>query len=171
MSARAMKLMIQPDAGLAPVVQAIRRAKRTVDIAIFRLNRPELESALGAAVQRGVKVRALVAHTNRGGATRLRKLEQRLLGAGVMVSRTGEDFVKYHGKYLIVDGVQLYLLGFNYNHNQHNTCQGRCKVEVESIAEWSPEDPAGPAPEAQPVGAGMSKPPEKSGGAQSCGQP
>ncbi len=63
------------------------------------------------------------------------------------------------------------LLGWNYNHNQKNTCQGRCKVEVESIAEWSPEDPSGPAPAAQPVGAGMSKPPEKSGGAQSCGQP
>ena len=75
-----------------------------MDIAIFRLNRAELETALGAAVQRGVKVRALVAHTNRGGAARLRKLEQRLLAAGVMVSRTGDDFVKYHGKYLIVDG-------------------------------------------------------------------
>ena len=59
MSAHATTLMIQPDAGLIPVVQAIRKAKRTVDIAIFRLNRPELESALGAAVQRGVKVRAL----------------------------------------------------------------------------------------------------------------
>ena len=120
MSARATTLMIQPDAGLIPVVQAIRKAKRTVDIAIFRLNRTELESALGAAVQRGVKVRALVAHTNRGGAARLRKLEQRLLAAGVMVSRTGEDFVEYHGKYLIVDGMQLYLLGFNYTKTDTN---------------------------------------------------
>src|SRR5689334_3104163 len=105
--------MIQPDAGLVPVVQAIRRAKKTVDVAIFRLNRDEIETALGAAVQRGVKVRALVANTNRGGETRLRKLEQRLLALGVTVARSGDDLVKYHGKYLIVDDT-LYLLGFNY---------------------------------------------------------
>ena len=108
-----MKLMIQPDAGLVPVVQAIRRAKKTVDVAIFRLNRAEIETALGAAVQRGVKVRALVANTNRGGEERLRKLEQRLLALGVTVARSGDDLVKYHGKYLIVDDT-LYLLGFNY---------------------------------------------------------
>jgi phosphatidylserine/phosphatidylglycerophosphate/cardiolipin synthase-like enzyme len=108
-----MKLMIQPESGLVPVVQAIKRARRTVDIAIFRMNRPEIETALAAAVSRGVKVRALVAHTNRGGEARLRKLEQRLLAAGVMVSRTADDLVKYHGKYLLIDD-SLHLLGFNY---------------------------------------------------------
>jgi phosphatidylserine/phosphatidylglycerophosphate/cardiolipin synthase-like enzyme len=108
-----VKLIIQPDAGLAPVVQAIRLAKQTIDIAIFRLNRSEIENALTAAVQRGVKVRALVAHTNRGGDEQLRKLEQRLLAGGVMVSRSGNDLIKYHGKYLIIDDT-LHLLGFNY---------------------------------------------------------
>jgi phosphatidylserine/phosphatidylglycerophosphate/cardiolipin synthase-like enzyme len=108
-----MTLTIQPDAGVLPVVQAIRRAKRSIDIAIFRLNLDEIEHALGAAVHRGVKVRALVAHTNRGGEARLRKLEQRLLAMGVTVSRSGDDLLKYHGKYLIVDDA-LHLLGFNY---------------------------------------------------------
>jgi phosphatidylserine/phosphatidylglycerophosphate/cardiolipin synthase-like enzyme len=109
----AVKLIIQPDAGLAPVVQAIRLARRTIDIAIFRLSRPEIESALAGAVQRGVKVRALVAHTNRGGDDRLRKLEQRLLAGGVTVSRSADDLLKYHGKYLIIDDT-LHLFGFNY---------------------------------------------------------
>lgn len=108
-----MKLLVQPGAGLQPITDAIRRAKRTVDIAVFRLNRKEVETALGQAVQRGVKVRALIAHTNRGGEDRLRKLEERLLALGVMVSRTGDEFVKYHGKYLIVDNA-LYVFGFNY---------------------------------------------------------
>jgi phosphatidylserine/phosphatidylglycerophosphate/cardiolipin synthase-like enzyme len=54
-----------------------------------------------------------VAHTNRGGEANLRKLEQRLLAAGVVVSRTGDDLLKYHGKYLLIDD-SLYLLGFNY---------------------------------------------------------
>ena len=107
-----MKVIIQPEAGIAPVVQAIRRAKRCIDICIFRFDRAEIEKALGAAVGRGVRVRALIAHTNRGGETRLRKLEQRLLAAGVTVTRTADDLLRYHGKFMVADDV-LYLFGFN----------------------------------------------------------
>ena len=96
-----MNLIIQPEAGLAPVVKAIQRARKTVDIAIFRIDREEIEKALAAAVQRGVRVRVLVAHTNRGGESRLRKLEQRMLEAGVTVTRTGDEFVRYHAKYMV----------------------------------------------------------------------
>jgi phosphatidylserine/phosphatidylglycerophosphate/cardiolipin synthase-like enzyme len=108
-----MKLLVQPGAGLQPITDAIRRARRSVDIAVFRLNRKEVETALGNAVQRGVRVRALIAHTNRGGEDRLRRLEERLLELGVTVTRTGDELVKYHGKYLIVDNA-LYVFGFNY---------------------------------------------------------
>jgi cardiolipin synthase A/B len=107
-----VNLIIQPEAGLAPVVKAIKRARRTIDMAIFRIDREEIEKALGAAVQRGVRVRVLVAHTNRGGGGRLRKFEQRMLEAGVTVTRTGDEFVRYHGKYMIVDDT-LHLLAFN----------------------------------------------------------
>lgn len=107
-----MNLIIQPEAGLAPVVKTIKRARRTVDLAIFRIDREEIEKALGAAVQRGVRVRVLVAHTNRGGESRLRKFEQRMLEAGVTVTRTGDEFVRYHGKYMIVDDT-LHLFAFN----------------------------------------------------------
>jgi phosphatidylserine/phosphatidylglycerophosphate/cardiolipin synthase-like enzyme len=108
-----VRVIIQPDAGFAPILQAMRRAKRTIDIAIFRLDRREFLDTLGAAVARGVRVRALVAHTNRGGEAQLRKVEQQLLAAGVVVARTGDEFVKYHGKYLIIDDT-LHLLGFNF---------------------------------------------------------
>ena len=50
----------------------------------------------------------------RAGQGRLRKLEQRLLGAGATVDRTGDDFVRYHGKFMIVDRTTLLVLGFNY---------------------------------------------------------
>ena len=80
---------------------------------IFRFDRVELEKALEAAVTRGVVVRALIAHTNRGGEKSLRRLELRLLDAGVTVARTADDLPRYHGKLLIVDDV-LYVFGFNY---------------------------------------------------------
>ena len=70
-----MQLIIQPEAGIAPVVRAIRKAKTSLSICIFRIDRGEIEQALAAAVQRGVAVTALIAHTNRGGDNALRKLE------------------------------------------------------------------------------------------------
>ena len=108
-----MDLIIQPDDGLTPLLQAVRHAKTKIDILIFRFDRPELERALEAAVARGVVVRALIAHTNRGGEKSLRKLELKMLAAGVIVARTAGELARYHGKMMIVDD-QLYLLGFNY---------------------------------------------------------
>ena len=109
-----MKLIIQPEAGVVPIVHAIKGARKWIDILIFRFDRVEIEKALGAAVQRGVKVRALIAHTNRGGEARLRKLEQRLLAAGVLVSRTADDLLRYHAKFMVVDATTLHLFGFNF---------------------------------------------------------
>ena len=108
-----MKLIIQPDDGLAPVLKAVRKARKTIDIVIFRFDLYELEEALEAAVARNVVVRALIAHTNRGGEKTLRKLEMRLLKSGVIVARTADDLPRYHGKMMIVDG-RLYVFGFNF---------------------------------------------------------
>jgi cardiolipin synthase A/B len=108
-----VKLITQPDDGISPLLLAIKRAKKTIDIVIFRFDRVELEKALAAAVGRGVVVRALVAHTNRGGEKRLRKLESLFLASGVTVCRTADDLTRHHGKMMIVDG-ELYVLGFNF---------------------------------------------------------
>jgi len=106
-------LIIQPDDGLAPLLQAVRHAKNKIDILIFRFDRAELEKALEAAVGRGVVVRALIAHTNRGGEKSLRKLELRMLEKGVIVARTADDLLRYHGKLMIVDD-ELHVFGFNF---------------------------------------------------------
>jgi cardiolipin synthase len=109
-----MKLIVQPDAGRLPVLAAIKRARKSVDILIFRLDDREVSDALAAAVKRGVIVRALIAHTNRGGERSLRKLELRLLEAGVTVSRTADDLARYHGKLMIIDRRVLHLYSFNF---------------------------------------------------------
>jgi phosphatidylserine/phosphatidylglycerophosphate/cardiolipin synthase-like enzyme len=108
-----VKLITQPEAGIYPILDAIRRAKRSVYICIFRFDRPEIEKALADAVRRSVPVRALIAHTNRGGEERLRKLERRLLDAGVTVTRTADELLRYHGKFLVADDV-LHVFGFNF---------------------------------------------------------
>jgi len=109
-----MKLIVQPDAGIPPIITAIKQAKKTIDVLIFRLDRYEIARELEAAVSRGVRVRALTAHQNRGGTKSLRKLEMRLLQSGVTVSRTADDLVRYHGKMMIVDDRVLHVYGFNF---------------------------------------------------------
>ncbi len=109
-----MDLIVQPDDGAEPIFNAIKGAKESVDIIIFRFDLKPLEKAIEAAVQRGVVVRALIAHTNSGGEKRLRQVEQRMLDAGVTVSRTADDLVRYHGKMMIVDRALLHIYGFNY---------------------------------------------------------
>lgn len=109
-----MELIVQPGDGFKAIVAAVDKAETSIDLTIFRCDLKPVERAVEAAVKRGVAVRALVAHTNRGGEKTLRKLEQRMLDAGVMVSRTGGDLVRYHGKFLIIDRAELFVLGFNF---------------------------------------------------------
>jgi len=111
-----MQLIVQPDDGVAPLIEAMKSAKKTIDIVIFRFDIEAIGDALTAAVERGVAVRALIAHTNRGGAGKLRKLEQKLLKVGVTLSRTADDMVRYHGKLLAIDGRRVFVLGFNFTH-------------------------------------------------------
>ena len=109
-----MDLIVQPDDGLEPLLEAIKSAKKSLDIAIFRFDLKDVEKAAEDAVGRGVDVRALIAHTHKGSDKRLRQLELRMLDKGVTVSRTGNDLVRYHGKYMIVDREELHVFGFNY---------------------------------------------------------
>ncbi len=111
-----IQLLTQPGDGSAPVVKAINGARKSVEVLIFRFDQREIERALANAVQRGVAVHALVAHTNRAGEMNLRQLETRLLGYGVTVARTADDLVRYHGKLMIIDRRELHLLCFNMTH-------------------------------------------------------
>jgi cardiolipin synthase len=108
-----VKLVIEPDHGVDTLLAAIRAAKKSIEIVIFRLDRPDIEAALKAAVARGVPVSALIAYTNRGGELNLRKLEMRLLEGGVAVSRTASDLARYHDKLVIIDRRMLFVLSFN----------------------------------------------------------
>src|SRR6202158_1634473 len=109
-----MKLIIEPSDSVAPIISAIKNAKKSVEIAIFRFEYGAIEAALKAAVVRGVKVAALIANTNRGGVKNLRDLEMRFLAAGIAVARNEDDLIRYHDKFIIIDRRILYMLSFNF---------------------------------------------------------
>jgi phosphatidylserine/phosphatidylglycerophosphate/cardiolipin synthase-like enzyme len=109
-----VKLIIEPNDGVAPIVAAIKNAKKSVEIVVFRFDYGAIEAALKAAVVKGVKVTALIADTNRGGVKSLRELEMRFLAAGIVVARTADDLIRYHDKLIIIDRRTLYMLSFNF---------------------------------------------------------
>jgi cardiolipin synthase len=111
-----LKLIIEPDDGVTPLLSAIKGAKNRIDIVIFRADRKDIESALRAAAARGVKVTALIAYINKGGADGLRKLELRYLDAGIIVARSANNLIRYHDKFILIDRSVLYVLSFNFTH-------------------------------------------------------
>jgi phosphatidylserine/phosphatidylglycerophosphate/cardiolipin synthase-like enzyme len=111
-----VKLIIEPTDSVAPLLSAIKSAKKSIEIAIFRFDRRDIEMALKAAADRGVKVNVLIAFSNRGGEEGLRKLELRCLTAGIIVARTADDLIRYHAKYILIDRRVLYMLSFNFTH-------------------------------------------------------
>jgi cardiolipin synthase A/B len=110
---RDIELIVEPDDGVAPILNAIRHARETLDITIFRFDHQLVADALGTAVKRGVRIRALIAASNRHGSHHLRRLEWRLLASGVTVSRASDAFTRYHAKMMLVDGSALHVHGFN----------------------------------------------------------
>jgi cardiolipin synthase len=109
-----MKLLVQPDDGWVPLMEAVTSAKARIDLLVFRFDAPAFERALAAAIERGVVVRALVAHTNKHGEKTLRALEDRLLALGATIDRTSDALVRYHGKLLLIDRRRAFVLGFNF---------------------------------------------------------
>jgi len=108
--------MVQPEDGVTGIISGLDSAKLSIDILIFRFDHPEVEKALLRAVGRGVRVRALIAYTNRGGEKHLRALEMRLLAAGITVARSADNLARYHGKMIIIDERRLFVLAFNFTY-------------------------------------------------------
>ncbi len=111
-----MKLILQPEDGVGALLEGIENASQVIEIAIFRFDRADIQKALENAAARGVLVHALIANTNHGGEDNLRQLEMDLLQAGIAVTRTADDLLRYHYKFMIIDRQTLYLLTFNYTY-------------------------------------------------------
>ncbi len=119
-----MQLIIEPDEGVTPLLALIKGARESVDMAIFRFDRRDLEKALRAAIEKGVKVSALIADANHGGESSLRALEMRFLGAGVTVSRSASDLIRHHDKVMVIDRSVLGVLSFNFTHMDIDRSRG-----------------------------------------------
>jgi len=98
-----VELIVQPTDGIKLMLDTVAAAQKSIDIMIFRFDLKPMEKALEAAATRGVAIRALIARESSQGDKRLRQLEMRMLEKGILVARTGDAFVRYHGKMMVID--------------------------------------------------------------------
>lgn len=85
------------------VLEVIRAARQRLILSVFRCDDFKVMDEIDAAIQRGVKVEALMTARAKGWEEKLADLEMFLDGMGAEVRRYADPVIKYHAKYLVAD--------------------------------------------------------------------
>jgi phosphatidylserine/phosphatidylglycerophosphate/cardiolipin synthase-like enzyme len=85
------------------MLETIAAARKRLVLSLFRCDDFGVLDELAAALERGVKVEAIITTRAKGGKKRLRKLWDALEEMGVIVHWYVDPVVKYHAKYLVAD--------------------------------------------------------------------
>ena len=107
------RLVIAPDERRRTIIALIRGARRRLMLSIFRCDDDAVLDALGAAVQRGVRVQVIVTGRAKDAAGELNFVERFLTGHGVEVHRQIEA-IKYHAKYIVADEETALVASLNF---------------------------------------------------------
>src|SRR5262245_33390808 len=97
------RVFIEPAERRQAMLDVITGARQRLVLSLFRCNDTAVLEALAAALDRGVKVEALLSKRARRGKKRLRRLAATLEQMGAVVHRYDSPVV-YHAKYLVADG-------------------------------------------------------------------
>ena len=112
-AAAQLALMTEPQAGVAPVLSALRGARHQVDVVMYEDEDSQVNAALAADKHRGVKVRVLLNGGYYGEGSKENQAAYSYLQArSVPVKWTPSYFALTHQKTLLLDG-HAYILTFN----------------------------------------------------------
>jgi cardiolipin synthase A/B len=99
----AQRVYIEPAARREAMLNVIAGAKQRLILSLFRCDDYGVLDALAAALERGVKVEAILTKRAKGGKKPLKKLWEALEEMGAVVHWYADPVVKYHAKYLVAD--------------------------------------------------------------------
>jgi phosphatidylserine/phosphatidylglycerophosphate/cardiolipin synthase-like enzyme len=97
------RIFIEPAERRQAMLEIISGARQRLVLSLFRCNDPGVLEALAGALDRGVKVEAILTKRVKSGRKRLRKLWAALEQMGAVVHRYNSSVV-YHAKYVVADG-------------------------------------------------------------------
>ena len=110
-----MKLIVEPDDGIEPILHVIALTKKSLDIKQFKFNEPNLIQATIDAMRRGVQVRVMLNPTRSTGERDNDEIFRKLEAEGVAVRWTNPAFQVTHEKSLVSDGAQALISSFNFS--------------------------------------------------------
>jgi phosphatidylserine/phosphatidylglycerophosphate/cardiolipin synthase-like enzyme len=110
----AERLIILPAERREAVLDVIRGARRELVLSVFRCDDFKILDALGDAVQRKVRVRALLTPRAKNWDKRLQDLGVFLDSMGAEVHRYSGARTKYHAKYIVADDNVALIASLNF---------------------------------------------------------
>ena len=114
-----LNLLVEPDAGPAPIYAFIASARESIDLTMYELVDTDAELALEAAAGRGVNVR-VVLDTNREKAANQPAYDE-LTAMGVHVAWADPRYAATHQKTLIVDHTTALVMSLNMTSRYYST--------------------------------------------------
>jgi len=107
-------LIVLPDDGAQPIVDALAAAKRSLNIRMFLFTDPTLIDGVVAAHRRGVKVRVMLNPARRSGEEENKESREILRKAGIEVRDSNPDFDLTHQKSMVIDDATGFVESLNW---------------------------------------------------------
>lgn len=126
-------LVVLPDAGSQPILDAIASAKASLRIKMFVFDDPGLLDAVIAAKKRGIDVRVMLNPARRSGEAENEESRRRLVEAGVSVLDSNPAFDLTHEKSMVADDTQAFVMSLNWE--TRNVTQTRDYAVVTRVAQ------------------------------------
>lgn len=108
------RLVLAPEDRLQAVAEVIRSARRKLLLSLFRCTDFRVLVELARAVDRGVRVEALLTPRARGWQKKLKDLSALLESMGVIVHPYQGPAQKYHAKYIVADDGPALVASMNF---------------------------------------------------------
>lgn len=131
--ANTVSLIIEPDAGIAPIAALLRSASSSVDLVMYELEDTGIEQALAADAKRGVAVQVLLNEGYYGTKenTKNDAAYQYLSAHGVAVRWTPAYFALTHEKSFVIDKKEAVIMTMNLTPQYYATGREFALVDMD----------------------------------------
>lgn len=107
------QLIVTPQDGHQPFIDAIDGAKSNIKMVMFHLSDPAIATALKRAATRGVKVQLILDQATAARSTTAQTIMSDIQGAGVDVEMSSRGFSITHEKSMLIDHASLFITSIN----------------------------------------------------------
>ncbi len=122
-------LLIEPQAGVSPIVEKINSAHRSIDLTMYLLSEKEILDSLMAAHDRGVTIQILLEETPFGTFNMNKMIREKLTAAGIEGKDQPPGITYLHQKTLLMDDQEFIISTFNYTHAGFTQNRGYALVD------------------------------------------